>query len=319
MEHLNRRTEDRGQLLLVAAIGIAVLLIVLAVLLNTAIYTGAVATDGASEHEERSALAYLDGVQRGVSGIIASTNNDSDGATSEAELAAILDEEVDDWSRVASRYGAMDGVSTSVSLKSVVYGTRIVQENETRHFTNASGEAEWTVVENVSHLREFRMNVTADSLSETQNETCAEVDDCFRTTLEDDGGSAWHLYLFANESGNVVVEVITPTGSETCLSSSESVSIDLVAGTVDGESCEPMDEFPDGTTPYDITYVNADNVSGEYELGVDSRLVSASDFEEGGSPRAVPVIDEAVVTVTYRSSSLMYVTELRVSPGEGDV
>ena len=319
MEHLNRRHEDRGQLLLVAAIGIAVLLIVLAVLLNTAIYTGAIAADGATEHEERSAEAYIDGVQRGVSGIIDSTNNDSDGATSEADLAAILDEEVEDWSRVASRYGAMDGVSTSVSLEAVTYGTRITQENETRHFTNASGATEWTVVENVSHLREFRMNVTADNLPVIQNETCAEVDECFRTTFEDDGGSEWQLYLFTNESGDVTVEVITPTGSETCRSSSENVSIDLVAGTVDGESCEPMDEFPGGETPYDITYANADNVSGTYELVVDSRHVSASDFEEDGSPQAIPVIDEVTVTVTYRSASLTYGTELRVSPGEGDV
>ena len=307
MARVTARLDDRGQLLLVGAIGIAVLLVVLAVVLNTAIYTEAIATDSATANEERSVVAYEDGAERAIAGIILSTNRGSDGTVTEDELETNLREDVAQWSDLSDRHRATDGASGTLSVDEVTYGTRILQDETQREFTDGDGTADWTVAENVSRVIEFRMTITAERLQDLGNES-------FSVRVEDGDGSVRELDVYANEDDEVTVD----TGTDTCSSPGETVTIDLVSGTVDGTPCAGLSVTDDLEPSSDIDYRNADTVEGEYALTVDGGAETTVDAGGTESPRAVPAIDGAEATLTYHSSTLSYESELRIRPGETD-
>lgn len=316
MADVASRSGERGQLLLVAAIGLAVLFVMLALILNTAIYAEAIATQHDASQHERGAIEYQESVHRGVSGSIARVNAQND--SSYESLDANLSTQVDEWSESARRHAAVDGASASASLVDTTNGTRIVHDGS--QFTDRDGAANWTPVESVSNVRAVRMNVTADSLYEAADGSCTESDGCFYVEVED-GSDVWRLFVYRTDDGNVTTRVDTPSGSGTCDASGESVEIDVTAGTVNGERC-PHLSFAEGVgAPYDVTYVNADRIEGSYELTVDrsyDQLSSSPHYGDDGSPRVERAIYAANVSVAYRSSHLTYTTELRVAPGESD-
>lgn len=136
MARIGTRGDERGQLLLVAAIGLAVLFISLALILNTAVHTEAVATEDSNLRDERAAAQYQDSVRRGVGGIV--TNVNEYNHSSYEALNANLSDQIADWNGLASRQSAIDGTATNVSLTSTTNGTSIQQDNAFRDFTNRS-------------------------------------------------------------------------------------------------------------------------------------------------------------------------------------
>lgn len=307
--------DERGQLLLVAAIGLAVLFVSLALILNTAIYAEAVATDDGNVRNEREAIAYQHSVRRGVGGIVANVNDNND--SSYEALNANLSEQITDWNALASRQHSIDGAATNVALVNATNGTLIEQANGSRNFTNRSGASHWTPAENVSDVREFGMNVTANSLYEIDNETCTESTDCFYAEVEN-GSAAWRLFVYKNDS-DIGVRIANESGGiGTCTASTESVWINLTEGTLGGDDC-PHLSFAEGVSaPYNVTYANADQIAGSYGLTVGRRLPPDPHYDDSGSPTIAPTLYAATVSVTYRTSDLRYATVIRVEPGESD-
>jgi hypothetical protein len=315
------RGENRGQLLLIAAIGLAILLVLLALALNTAVFGGVhvAATDDGLQ-EERGAIQYQDGVSRGVEGLLPVVSNDTaDYAQLEDDLEDELRGEVATWSEVADREYARDGVATSASVTGVEYGTYIVHNDTSRTFTNASGNTTWTVVEDAPAVRGFEMNVSNDTLVKTDD--CAANDACFNVSVND---GAWLVTVYKKSSGNqdIVIDVVASNGA-TCQTNDSYVVIDFTDGTFDATGCE-NDGFAtfveDADGPYTVTYTNANNANGTYELIVD-KTADDSDFYEpdtGKSPRRAPSVVGANVAVAYQSTHLTYRDEIRVTPGGPD-
>ena len=318
MARITTHHEERGQLLLVAALGLAVLLVVLALILSTSMHTGTTAT-GASDslHEEREATGYQESAHRGVSGIIERVNEND--TSSYEGLEENASNAIDDWNDVTARQYAGDGRATNVSLVSVTNGTYVVQDAESRDFTNRSGTTDWTVAESVSSVRGFRMTVTEDRLYEPGNGACTDPDDCFTVEVEN-GSAVWRALVYSpGNSSTVYLRVETPSGdSDECTASNGSARIDFTKGTVDDQDCEVL-SFGEGVSaPYNVTYRSADEITGRYELTVDRELSSSPHFDADGSPSIEPAIYAANVSVTYRSPALTYETEIRVVPGEED-
>lgn len=314
MALLNPHRSDRAQLLLVGAIGLALLLVVLAVMLNTAIYTEAISSGAASAYDERAAITYVDAVDSGVLGIMMTLNAESNGTATQADLKDTFEKDIQEWNEITGAYAARDGVMTDVAVDDIIPGTRIVQDGP-RNFSNASGVGEWTLTDDAETIPEFWMNVSADSLHTPENGTCESSDACFEITVTDDNGTVHQVYLSQNESENVTVEIQPPThGWDECSTDDAVVEIDFVEGTVDGDRCNAVAAVLDGTPPVTISFENADNVSGTYALTIDGETAPAADFDETGSPRTAPAIVGAELTVAYRSSTLTYVGTIEVEP-----
>jgi hypothetical protein len=131
---------ERGQLLIVSAIGLAILLTALALALNTAAFAGAhVAATDNSLHERQAAIQYQESVERAVADLMVLNN------TTEGGLRA----DVETWDELTMAQYLHDSAVTDASLVNATVENRIVQD-ETRTFTDQSGAADWIVAENAS-------------------------------------------------------------------------------------------------------------------------------------------------------------------------
>lgn len=321
MENVTMRSDDRGQMILIAAIGVAILLTMMTVALNTAVFgeIHAAQTDN-SLQEERGAVQYQHSVDRGVGGLLVSINGEND---EYGALESELDDAIAIWSGLSRAEQLRDGTMTNTSLESVTYETRIVQ-NESRSFVDRGGSTEWNVTENVSDVRGFEMNVSDEELVSTSG--CTGDEGCFNLVIEGTDGNSWQLFVY--DDGGVTIAVESPSnGTETYGPTGRSAVLNVTDGRFDVGGSE--DEFAtfleDGAIepPYTVTYANADNVSGTYELTVDGKIVDEtieSDDRYGvdNAPRIEAKIVTADVGVRYRSADLTYETEIEVAPGETD-
>jgi len=304
--------DDRGQLLLVGALTLAVMLVALAVLLNAAIYTGNVATRDAGtgageaieyEGEARTmAQASIDGV-------------DGDTYT---EIRGNFTDSVDGWDDLVHTHSAASLAATNVTTLDMTNGSRIGQDTD-RNFTDHNGNSTWTVAGD-SHARAFRMNVTQDSLRDGAT-------DAFQVTF-DDGTDEWGVFIHSDGSGNVAVTVENETDTEVgdgCTvdpGADGRALVDITDGTVAGQDCPELRFFENLSGTYTVGYVDAldgdKQVNGTYSLVVDQpegSLVTGAD-EDAGVPTVSPALYSANLSVTYRSSDLLYKSEIRVAPGE---
>lgn len=312
METLRRR--DRGQLLIITAISLAVLLVLMALALNTAVY-GTIHVGGADDdlREERNVVRYEDGVRRGVAGLIPAVNEAT--AADQDALRANLSRAVANWSRVSGRHEATDGVATNASLAEAHFGTGVVHDNESRAFTNRSDATNWTVVDGFNQVDHFEMRINRSRLVNTSD--CNADGTCFELTA--DGG--WKLTAY--RTNQKVVIRVDASDSTKCETTDPPVAVDLTNGNFDHTNCSgktftPIDEESDG--PYTIGYANADNINGTYELHGEGDLDESNYYgaDSGASPRVGPRLAAANVTVTYRSADLNYSTVIRVEPGDTD-
>ncbi|KPN31414.1 hypothetical protein SY89_02160 [Halolamina pelagica] len=306
--------DDRGQLLLVGALTLAVMLVALAVLLNAAIYTGNVATRDAGtgageaiEYENEAttmAQASIDGVDGDTYAAVRSNFTDS----------------VTGWSELAHTHSGASLTSTNLTTVDMTNGSRIAQQTD-RNFTDDNGNSTWTVAED-SHVRAFRLNVT-------QGDLASSATDAFQVTFND-GTDEWGVFVHSDGSGNVAVTVEDETDTEVgdgCTvdpGADDRVVVDITAGTVAGEDCPELRFFGNLSGTYTVGYVDAldgsdnEQVNGTYSLVVDeptSSLVTGAD-EDAGAPTVSPALYSADLNVTYRSADLFYQSEFRVAPGE---
>ena len=318
------RSDSRGQLLLVTSLAIAALLVSLALLLNTAIYTENLATRSA-DPGSANAVSYQRDVVQGVGGIVRYAN--AHHAQNESALAAALTASVAVWDNATARHAAVDANAAGVSVASanempvIRYGTQVVL-NRTRNFTAANGRADWNLTTGVAPdrgLRAFRLSVRPDNLSSTPNGS-------FRVDVTD-ADQTWRVHVYGNTSAVRVAVYNGTTGSLTtdancsAAPTDGTVTVDLTAGTVGGRECAPLSVFSDVDDAFDVAYRNADAIEGTYSvavnrstLGGDAGVYHAR--SSGNAPYAAPAVYAVSVDVAFTSQRVTYTTTLRVAPGE---
>ncbi len=307
--------DGRGQLILVTALAMAIIFVTLALILNTAIYTENLATRSGDIGGGTDAVRYHDAARDGVGGVIGYINvhNNSDQSTLQSNLSA----GVDGFRNNSARLFSAGDRAVETDLESAEYGTRIAQTDADRNFTNTSHAADWTVAESVSHSRAVVINVTNDAF--LKNDGSGQE---FELNLTDGDGDSWTLNV--TNGGSTVVGIQNGSGGEfTCAANSPTPTIDVTAGTVDGETCDGL-TFGDGIDrPYDISFENGDNINGTYSMVVDDDGLAGSpgphlEAEGDGQPFATHAVYSANVTVVYQTPRLYYNSTVRVAPGESD-
>lgn len=322
MANVARRSDDRAQLLIGAAIGIAILLVALALALNTAVYGGVhVSQTDNSLREERAALQYQSSVERAVTGLSAANAGNETGYE---ELENDLRTDVERWDALSKRAYAGDGAVTNVSIGEVTFESRIVQD-EDGPFVDRSDRSNWTLASETSAVEEFELRIRNEAL---RTADCSSAVGCFTLELEGGGGDVWQLSANATSTGDgVVIAVESPEGStDTCETADQTASVNVTDGSFDdgsGIECSFTPLLDEVDPPYTLRYTNAENVIGTYDLTVNGTVVEdtvAEDDRYGttGSPRIEPRIRTAVVSIEYRSADLTYRTQFRTEGGTGD-
>lgn len=309
---------ERGQLILVTALGLAILFVTLALILNTAIYTENLASRSGDIGGGTDAVRFHDAARDAVGGLIDYVNAHNN--TSHSTLESNLTAGIDVFENHSARLFASGDRAVEVSFESTVDGTRIAQSEPDRNFTNTNRETDWTVVEEVNNARAIEINVTDD----TNLQSFGSVD-VFELVLEDTSGATWRLNVTNDPTRVVGIE--NGSGDTFTCSASSTPEINLSGGTVDGTQCDGLDFAEDIDTPYEIRINNGDNINGTYSLIVDNASL-ADDVESGtnthlvedgsGQPFAAHALYSANVTVKYETPRLFYNTTVQVVPGESN-
>lgn len=335
MAHLTGpdRDSDRGQLLLVAVLVLAASFIVLALVINSAIFTENLATreDVAGSEE---ALGYRAVVADSVSESVVA-GNEEQSLSSTSDLEEHVKTGVTLLRTQSALSQAMRGGVVSVSYQTSTGGQRIAQDNATRNLTSTGGDAAWTVADDVNRVRNVRFSFTdVDTLG-----TLGLVNSPFRLNIEDSSGDTWELSV-SNEtvlgildSNETAIRVERPDGTDAeCVrqqaESGDPLTVDVTGGTVRDEPCHALRQLSDGTdmylgtglgTPREISFENSDNVEGTYSMVIDNGNPEGSNLNSGYSPDG-PYFTNALYDVTlsyaYQSHAVFYDDTIRVAPGE---
>lgn len=299
---------DRGQLLVLAALVLAVLFVSLAVIVNAATYTESLAVQ-----KDGSAGDAIQTNQRAVEATgnhIAYVNRNHN--ASHRTLGENFTANVGDWNRATQDRRVKRGTHASVSILSIRNRTVVVHDDESRQFTNATGAENWTLAGGVESVPTFRMEVHDDAIIETGG------DRPFRVLAQN--GTTWEMEV-TKDTGSGEIEIAVTDGdgtTETCVTSGPTAQLDLVAGTVDGVDCPGLELGTGVAEPYTLTYENGEHARGDYDLTVltSNRVDNGQYHAETGSPRATYAIGTATVAYTYQTGDIKHTATVVVSPDE---
>lgn len=311
----NLRGTDRGQLMLVGALALAVLFVSFAFLLNAAIYTETIASRGTGV-EADTVVGYRNAATDAVGGAIDRLSVGEN--RSYDSLHGNLTTAVGDWDRGTARQYAIEGDAPSVEVVSVTNGTRVVQ-NGTRNFTDADGAANWTLAED-ARTRNYTMTVEGNELAASTPSDLlnGNSDGAFNVTFANASGN-YSVYVY-DSGGEVALLAENADGNDVgnCTRPSGSIAVDFTAGTVNGTDCDALDFYRTLEGTYEVRYANADQITGTYAMTVDAdhdELDGGHYAAYGGDgPFRSTAIYAADVEVVFRSASVHYRNEQTVAP-----
>lgn len=323
---------SRGQMLLVAVLVLAAAFIVLALVVNSAIFTENLATQddvaGAEEAiEERAA------VEDNLEKIFREANSEYHTTLSIQEAISDGIEEYEGLERFPQT--ARSQIVDVEYIDYIEEGVIIAQDNSERNFTNLAenDESDWTVAQNVDASRDITFTFTQIDTSGFLGS-----DSPFRMNIDN---GEWMIEFSSEDDiiggvlgpDEVALRVTNDDGiQESCIGPEpepgDPLEVDVTAGTMNGELCEALDRLQgDGSplsyaaqvdTPYQIRFENPDTVEGTYSMVVDGTAhddlgTTEPDDED---PYAVDAIYDIEVSYSYHTHNVAYETDFRVAPGE---
>lgn len=288
--------DRRGQLILVAAFGLAVAFVVLALVLNTVVFTENLAT---RNHDRTDgAIAFEGAVEGGVGGLVSEANRavnaSADDDAAYESLRAELEATIPTWSDNATYLGATRGTLRSATLAGTENGTQLVQSNATE-FTNG------ILAPSVNETRRFQLLVTPES------ETGV-------TVSVTDGSDSWSVTVSENSTDGTQTDVVAEGSGDTLRRTvdANTTEVDVTEGLVNGTRVENW-TFGEGVdTPYTVSISTDSATTGKYVLFVDERVADSGTV----APTAAPAIYRAFVDISVRTDVLTYESNVAVAPSD---
>jgi hypothetical protein len=310
--------QQRGQLLLVGALALSFTFIALGLIVNSAIFTENLASRGDITGGENIA-EYHDAVRRGTGRLLVFENHNISSSDDRNIIWGRVKDGVPQIQSTLTRQAARRGVSANASVIASTNGSRIFQ-NESRSFTNGTGNGTWTLASNVDNTRAFRLNISRANTS-TESACGGLFANCSAIRLEN-GSTTWQVSIATNGANETVVGVDNGTDTTRCDPVGQPfLEADLTAGTVAGETC-PALAFADApASGYDIRYENGSELVGTYSLVVDNTALAEappSDYTSGPQPSVLPAVYGVTLAYHYQAADVYMKSQVRVAPGESD-
>lgn len=308
MAHWERPAEDRAQLLLVTGLGLAMLLVMLALVLNGVIYTENVAARDSDTRGTLDVIRYQHEAVDVTHSILLVENGRSAGdySTMEANLSGSLG----NWSDRSAQFVAREGGVVWVDITDIQHGTRIVQ-NASREMTNRSGSADWTLVEDSTAIPVFGTTIERSELVNVSAEPANASDLTNQSVfaIEFDSGAEPKTVFIYDHGGQVTIQQADAAGQlgTACSAAGPSATIDFVAGTMDGTACGAIDVLLPLGTATDVSFVDGSNATGTYELVVDRPAIDGDLSDGAGSdPYGERLLYDATISIRYTTPDLEY-------------
>lgn len=332
MAHLD---DDRGQLILITGVALAVIFIALAVIANSAIYTENLASRGDTTGSTE-ALEVRNEVTENIGGVIIEVNR-----FNTSSLASSLTDGIEDTDESMSKQASTENGLIGVEHVggSTTDGTRIYDNTSggSTFVEESTGSPDWTVVSG-TEVRRFQMSLqpgtitSADELDDSADANPWSDEFIINVT---DGGEIWQIHIGQNSAGDDTLRVIrgdrdsgtAPTtppvtvGSCSLEPGSGARHVDLSRAVVGGRYCEPLEQIWNGHpesvgSSYDITFENGDDVEGEYTLTAKDDSILPEDNVGTDEPSYSSAVYDTTVKYRYDTPKTVYLTEIRVAPGE---
>jgi len=306
------RDADRGQLLLISGLVVAVSLVALVVLLNASIYSENVATRGI-EAADGEALEVRAAAVEETGKLIDGTNRNRPANHSEATAA--VEEGIADLDEYLARaYADRGGVTRVSGDPSSIRAGRYVTGNLT---ANGTGDSNATLADGVAQTRGFVVEVDPDELAPT--DAAGAPTDAFYIEFDDGVNETREVYVYNGTGDNVTVAVGQNGSAPTVVCSTptaDRVAVDLTGGTLGDERCPGLWATSAGAlgAPYDVAIERTDKANGTVTATVrpDSGDAVGSDLTSS------PAVYDAEIDLSYRTAELRFETTVRVAPGEPD-
>jgi len=287
-------SQDRGQLLLITALALAVILLTVALLLNAAVYTENVATRETAA-DSRDAITFRSEAVGGVAELIETENNHGNGNTTVVAMG------INATGPLVDRQQARAGIVANVSFNGTTGGQRLTADS----LDNGN---DWALVEGTDGAR----NVTLTAGSLPTNPTDVEADALGVRFVTAAGNETRYVYQDGSE---VVIDAANETHSpsrQCSIPSDDPTTVDFTGDQLSTESAT-VDCFrgvwPDSTVE-EIRIVNGGTADGTFAAtvrGYDT-VNTAVDTKA--------VVYAATVDLTYRTPEVDFETTVRVAPGE---
>jgi len=227
------KSNDSGQMLLLAAFTIGFMVVVSTVMLNNIIYASNIAS------ESNNDISYFE-----VSNIARMTDEATKAAYYNATTGSSFNH------TVFSRY--LENYSHEVTILYAYKGVSFSFTNSTlqdAYFTKnglSSGQEEWTVINDVNNVDNFTMEVNTSNLG--------DISEPFEVhALDQSGSSIWFMKIY-DDGSNIKVNV-----------SNQTYEIDPSFIDIKGNESYQFDNSTAGKT-YSLKYLNSSNVIGLYSL-----------------------------------------------------
>ena len=305
------RDADRGQMLLVAGLVVAVALVALVVLLNASIYSENVATRGI-EAADGEALEVRAAAVEGTGKLIDGTNRGRP-ADHAAAVTAVEDGVVDLDAYLARAYADRGGVTRVTTTAASMERGSYVTGNLT---PNGTGGSNATLAAGVDRTRGFVVEVDPIGSIDESDVTA----NAFRVEFVNATAATREVYVYeSDDDNNVTVAVGENGGAPTVVCSAPSagpVEVDLTGGALGDERCPGLWADSVGTLDgaYDVTIERTGAADGEARL---TALPESGDAVSSDHT-ATPAVYDAEIDLSYRTAELRFETTVRVAPGEPD-
>jgi hypothetical protein len=312
-------------LFVLAALALAVLIIGVALLLNSGVYSANLAAQNADGGVEEP-REFLREAEIGANRVMEYSNYNN--FSSYADLRRNFTVGVHNWSDRAHDHRARTGEGIEIREVNVTNGTRITQDTDTREFRNESRTVNWTVATGLGGVRQFRMNITTATLPNTSSVDTRNkylTSEYFRIKVTPDGGSTKRIYVYGNNTGEAALVRVAggPSGlSPPCKAAAnpnDRVTLYISDGLIGSEHCEALDFLDDPTTPFAINFTNGDSIEGSYELFVDGNFSAVDDGDFGTDSNSDPpgiqrAIYNGTVGIDYTAEDTLLKGNRTVSP-----
>jgi hypothetical protein len=302
---------ERGQLILVGAITIALIIVGLSVIVNTVLFTESVGSSSLDNRIDETGEYDAEAIAA-VRSLVFRIGHDSRNIT-EAELRARVASNVTTYSRAsAMSYAGSRPVAVSVEYSNASrLGNRTVQDTDWS-VTDENGADDWTIVTDKT-VGWFTLNVDVLDTDATQTHI---------NTTNATSGRWVNVSINRTTSGNVsVTSAVSFTGgaSATCQPVDGRVLFDMYEGVALTDSAGSC-AF-NGTAlldaPYSVSVVDGTNLVGKYSL-VTKEPVTGPETCNGeppsrADPCVAPVVWTANISTAFEGESISHVNTYNVS------
>jgi hypothetical protein len=274
---------ERGQLMLIGGLALAISLVAIALVLNSAIYTHNLASRYNSPGDD--IVESNRDVRESASSQIRHANDEyADGGYGSIGTSnTVLGEYgfgISDIESEIAEDGALNGRVLRASHTSASQGVRIADaESGGSDFKSGTGASDWTVVVD-GQARSYQIvALTSGTVSETTSNVLGGLlaSSAFTIRLDEDGDGTddWRVAIYEDgDTGasdiSVTVENVAASTFQTCTVAETRVEIDFTQARVGSQSCSALLFFEDLSTPYDVRYEKGGNIGGSYRMIVDS-------------------------------------------------